>query len=84
MIECFKICKYCRESCVLLILNCDTILKTAFVHKEMSLFIIFNKADDSVKNKGHLMLELLWNKTNSNLNIQGLQGIQGLQLQNKV
>ena len=55
MIERFKICNYCREFCVLLILNCDTILKTAFSFKKMSFFIIFIVADDSVKNKGHPM-----------------------------
>ena len=49
MIEYFKICNHCRESCVLLILNSVTILKTAFSFKKMSFFTIFNKANDSEK-----------------------------------
>ena len=53
----FKICNYCRE-CVLQVLNCDTILETAFSFKKMIFFTI--KAVDSVKKtKGHLTQELL-------------------------
>ena len=33
----------------LLILNCDTILKTAFSLKKMSFFTIFNQTDNLVK-----------------------------------
>ena len=52
MIECFlKICNYCRESGVLLILNCATMLQTAFFFTKRSFFTIFNKADDLVKTK---------------------------------
>ena len=65
----FKICNYCRESCVLLIFNCTIILKTLFSFKIMSFYTIFNTVDDSVKNKGHLTKKLLWNKTLSNLHI---------------
>ena len=54
MIECFKICNYCRESCALLKLNCGTILKTAFSLKKRSFSPFVNKTDDSVKSKGHL------------------------------
>ena len=53
MIEFLTICIYCRASCALLILNCDTISKNFFLPKENELFYHFTKADNSVKNKVH-------------------------------
>ena len=38
MIECFIICNYWRESCVLLILNCATIIKNSIFPDENELF----------------------------------------------
>ena len=81
MMNVFKICSYCRESCVLLLLSCDTILKMAFSFKKMGVFTIFNRVHDLVKRKVDLTSELLLNQTLPNLDIYWFLS---LQLQYKV